>query len=595
MSDKTRNLRHRIAGPAMVDLPLRKHRENSVRPRILLASALAALLAGCAASPPKDAQARFAWFDYSGADPVHEAAETTPDTYLNPVLSGFYPDPSNTRVGEDYYLVTSTFGYFPGLPVFHSRDLVNWTQIGNAIDRPGQVDFGSLGLSRGLFAPTIEHQDGRFYIFCTCVDCGGNFVITADDPAGPWSDPVWLPDLEGGIDPSLFVDADGRAWLLNNGPPDREPEYDGHRAIWIQEFDLETLETLGPRTVLVDGGVDFSQQPIWIEGPHIYRVANRYYLMAAEGGTALGHSQVVLVSDSPTGPYTPFEGNPVLTQRDLPPDRDHPVTSAGHADLVETPDGEWWATFLAVRPYGDDLYNTGRETFLMPVRWENGWPRITGPGEPIPAAMARPDLPDDGPPPVPTAGPFSLREAFDGDTLPPHWMTLRSSPRDWMRLEDGTLVLEPRTVGLGDFGTPSYAGRRQQHIHAEASTEVFFIPHHDGDRAGLAVFQNDDYWYLLSLSRLDGETAIRVERRAGAEDPADGRVVAALPFEPDGPVQLKVRARGGAYDFLYRPAEGDWIPVLENADGTILSTRTAGGFVGVTLGPYAHAGGGEDR
>ncbi|MEA1941175.1 MAG: glycoside hydrolase family 43 protein [Pseudomonadota bacterium] len=541
-----------------------------------------------------DVHARFSWFEYSGADPVHETAATTPDIYLNPVLSGFYPDPSNTRVGEDYYLVTSTFSYFPGLPVFHSRDLVNWTQIGNAIDRPDQMDFGSLGLSRGLFAPTIEHHDGRFYIFCTCVDCGGNFVITATDPAGPWSDPVWLPDLEGGIDPSLFVDTDGRAWLLNNGPPDREPEYDGHRAIWIQEFDLETLGTFGPRTVLIDGGVDFSQQPIWIEGPHIYRVDDRYYLMAAEGGTALGHSQVVLRGDTPTGPYIPFDGNPVLTQRDLSADRDHPVTSAGHADLVETPDGDWWATFLAVRPYGDDLYNTGRETFLMPVRWEDGWPRITGPGEAIPASTARPGLPDTGPPPVPTAGAFSVREEFDRDALPPHWLTLRNPPAGWLQFEDGKLVLAPQPDGLGDSATPSYAGRRQQHINAEASTELVFTPRRDGDRAGLAVFQNDDYWYLIGVSRLGGETAIRVERRAGPEDPADGRVLASVPFEPGAPVQLKVRARGGSYDFLYRTAGEDWRPVLENADGRVLSTRVAGGFVGVTIGPYAHSGGAPD-
>ena len=207
--------------------------------------ALTALAAGLALSAPALAQdaptARFDWFAYEGADPEHAVVQPGPGQFRNPILSGFYPDPSNTRAGEDYYLVTSTFAYFPGLPVFHSRDLVNWTQIGNAIDRPDQVDFGTLGLSRGLFAPTIEHHDGVFYILNTCVDCGDNFVITATDPAGPWSDPVWLPDLAGGIDPALFIDEDGSAWILNNGPPDREPEYDGHRAIWIQRFDLETL------------------------------------------------------------------------------------------------------------------------------------------------------------------------------------------------------------------------------------------------------------------------------------------------------------------------------------------------------------------
>lgn len=556
------------------------------------ALAIIAALTACTEPAPSRSDARFAWFAYSGSHPGGETAVRAGE-YANPILSGFYPDPSNTRAGDDYYLVTSTFGYFPGLPVFHSRDLVNWTQIGNAVDRPDQVDFRDIPLSMGLFAPTIEHHDGAFYIFNTCVQCGGNFVITARDPAGPWSDPVWLPDLEGGIDPSLFVDDDGQAWLVNNGPPDREPEYDGHRAIWIQAFDLETLSTFGPRTVLLDGGVDFSQQPVWIEGPHIYRVGDDYFLMAAEGGTGMDHSQVVLKSDRPTGPYTPYDRNPVLTQRDLPADREAPVTSAGHADMVETANGEWWATFLATRPYTGDLYNTGRETFLLPVRWEDGWPRITGPGETIPDRLPRPDLPDSGPPPVPTAGDFSLREEFDRDTLPAYWMMMRNPQSDWYRFENGALVLEPRPEGLGDFANPSYLGRRQQHANMEASMLVEFTPDRDGDRAGLAVVQNDEYWYLISLSRLDGETAIRVERRAGPGDPADGVVLASQPLAVSGPVELRTTANGGRYDFSYRePGSGEWIPVLENADGTILSTHVAGGFVGVTMGPYAHAGDG---
>ncbi|MFN3388207.1 MAG: glycoside hydrolase family 43 protein, partial [Allosphingosinicella sp.] len=340
--------------------------------------ALTALLAGCAAPlaegpAPQPGTAAFDWFHYEGADPI-DALPAGPGTYRNPILRGFYPDPSITRAGDDYYLVTSTFSYFPGLPVFHSRDLVNWTQIGNAIDRPDQLDFGKLGLSRGVFAPAIEHKDGLFYILNTCVDCRDNFVITATDPAGPWSDPVWLPDLAGGIDPSLFFDEDGSAWLLNNGPPVGEPLYEGHRAIWIQAFDPKALKTFGPRTMLVNGGVDISTKPIWIEGPHIIRKNGWYYLIAAEGGTAEGHSQVVLRSKSVTGPYEPFAGNPILTQRDLPRDRVNPITSAGHADFVQLPSGDWWATFLAVRPYEGDFYNTGRETFLMPVDWSGEWP-----------------------------------------------------------------------------------------------------------------------------------------------------------------------------------------------------------------------------
>ncbi|WP_415014276.1 glycoside hydrolase family 43 protein [Brevundimonas sp.] len=557
--------------------------------------ALTALAAGLALTAPAFAQdtaiARFDWFAYEGADPEHAVVQPGPGQFRNPILSGFYPDPSNTRAGEDYYLVTSTFAYFPGLPVFHSRDLVNWTQIGNAIDRPDQVDFGTLGLSRGLFAPTIEHHAGTFYILNTCVDCGDNFVITATDPAGPWSDPVWLPDLAGGIDPALFIDEDGSAWILNNGPPDREPEYDGHRAIWIQRFGLETLSTHGPRTLLVDGGVDFSTRPIWIEGPHIYKVDGRYVLTAAEGGTAEAHSQVALVADRPDGPYTPAPDNPFLTQRDLPRDRDFPITSAGHADLVQTPDGDWWATFLAVRPYGEDFYNTGRETFLMPVTWENGWPRITAPGEVIPHVMDRPDLPQQPAPDLPTTGPFSVTEDFDGETLPVHWLTVRNPRSDWFSVADGALHLTARPQGLGDMANPSFAARRQQHMTAAASTEVRFTPAHDGDRAGLAAFQSDDFWWFIGVGRHEGQDVVLVERRAGPDDPARGVIVAAapLPTRPGEPLRLRASVDVGEIDLAFAAPDGEWTPLVEDGDASILSTRTAGGFVGSVFGAYAYS------
>jgi alpha-N-arabinofuranosidase len=245
---------------------------------------LAALVLAGSTAVPQPAlagEARFAWFEYIGTDggPLAE------DEYRNPILAGFYPDPSVVRVGGDYYLVNSTFAWFPGIPVFHSRDLVHWTQIGNAIDRPGMLNFAGLSVSRGVFAPAISWHDGTFYIVNTCVDCGGNFVITARDPAGPWSDPVWLPTVEG-IDPALFFDDDGSAWLVNNREPAGGSTYDGHRALWIERFDPIGLRMMGDPKMIVDGGIDLASKPVWIEGPHIYKHGGRYYLMAAEGGRA---------------------------------------------------------------------------------------------------------------------------------------------------------------------------------------------------------------------------------------------------------------------------------------------------------------------
>jgi xylan 1,4-beta-xylosidase len=590
--------------------------------------AVAASLAGGANAAPKlpkldPGEAVFDVFTYTGADPVFARHRPGPGQYQNPILAGFYPDPSVVRVGDDYYLVNSTFAYFPGIPVFHSRDLVHWTQIGNAIDRPGMLDLAGLGLSRGVFAPAISWRDGTFYILNTCVDCGGNFLITAQDPRGPWSDPVWLPDLAGGIDPSLFFDDDGRAYVVNNGPPPGTPGYEGHRAIWIQAFDPKTLKTFGPRTVLLDGGVDPSKDPVWIEGPHILKVDGRYYLTAAEGGTAVGHSEVVLRADKPTGPYAPFSGDPILTQRDLDPDRPDPVTSAGHAQLVQDQTGAWWATFLAVRPYAGDLYNTGRETFLLPVTWKDGWPRILEKGEAVPWVQSSPRLEhfpvlmnremlkpffagalphrQTGPtltgsalagfaPAVPTTGNFTVRETFRGPRLPLDWLMLRNPQGAWLSLPGDGLHLRAGPVGLGDKANPAFVGRRQQHAFATATTCLRFDPAAPRARAGLAAFANEDVYYALSLGVDEtGRRIIRLERRAAPGDPKGGVLVAAAPapVSEAGRVCLKIEARGGLYAFAFGASPAQWTTLAGDQDGTILSTRKAGGFVGAAFGLFA--------
>lgn len=533
--------------------------------------------------------ARFDWFDYKGSDPVQTTLNPRPTDYRNPILGGFYPDPSVTRVGDDFYLVTSTFSYFPGIPVFHSKDLVNWTQIGNAIDRPTQLDFKQLGLSRGVFAPTIQHKDGVFYILNTCVDCGWNFVITANNPAGPWSDPVFLPDLKYGIDPSFFFDEDGRTWIINNDTPAGPPQYEGHRALWVQEFDLKTLKTFGPRTMVVDGGIDITTKPIWIEGPHIFRKDGWYYLSAAEGGTAEGHSQVILRSKSVTGPYTPGPRNPMLTQRNLPRDRAHPITSAGHAQLVTTPDGKWWATFLAVRPYEGDYYNTGRETFLLPVEWKDGWPTILEAGKPIPYVHAKPALPAQ--PKRITSGPMHIREEFDRGKLGPEWMMLRNPRSNWYAFDKGALLLTARPEGLGDNANPSFVGRRQQNMNGVAETLVRFTPTKNGDRAGLAALQSDEFWGFVGIGMEGGKPVLLVESRAGAKEPATGRTLASAPLatKPGAPVWLRVTASGKTYDFAYATTPGKW-QTLASIDAKQFSTKTAGGFIGTTFGPYAKSG-----
>jgi alpha-N-arabinofuranosidase len=547
------------------------------------------------ASPANAAPvARFDWYTYTGHDSVYDVHPAGKGEYANPILSGFYPDPALARVGNDYYLIGSTFAYFPGIPIFRSKDLVNWTQIGNVIHRPEQLKFDSLGMSRGVFAPTINFHDGTFYVLNTCVDCGGNYLVTASNPAGPWSNPTWLPEV-GGIDPSIFFDDDGKTYVINNDEPTGGSTYQGHRAIWIREFDVATKKVKGPATQIINAGVDITQKPIWIEGPHIYKINGKYYLSCAEGGTAVDHRQVVFRSDNVLGPYVPAPApiNPILTQRLLDPSRPFPVTSSGHADFLQTQNGEWWGIFLATRPYEDDYYNTGRETFLLPLEWKDGWPSFIRGREPIPYAVKKPNLPAQPAPAIPTHGNFTVREEFNGSSLAPYWMMLRTPREQWWTLGGGALTMRARPDDIAGKGQPSFVGRRQQHQKATFTTAMHFTPAKAGDRAGLVAFQSENFFYALTSTLVDGKPVIQVERRNGANDTPTVIATKPLAARAGAPLYLKIDANGGRYDFSFATQRDKWTPVLENADGKMLSTKGAGGaganFTGVVVGMYAHA------
>ena len=537
---------------------------------------LALALAGGSAAMASEAP-RFSRFAYQGQS--QEKAVAAPGAYRNPILSGYYPDPSVTRVGDDYYLVNSSFAHFPGLPVFHSKDLVHWTQIGNAIDRPGQLDFTGRRTSEAVFAPDISYHAGTFYIVNTCVSCKGNFVITARNPAGPWSDPIWLP-FEG-IDPSIYWEGE-RAYIVNNRAPAEPPRYEGHRAIWVQEYDWRAGKMVGESTQLVNGGVDITKKPVWIEGPHILRKDGYYYLTAAEGGTSVNHSQVVFRSRELRGPYVPFAGNPILTQRDLDPARPDPITSAGHAELVQTQNGDWWATFLAVRPYAGNYYNIGRETFLLPVTWAQGWPTILPHGTPIPFTAPVPKLPQQRPPMLPTSGDFAYTDTFAGPKLAMQWIGVRTPKQPLYRIDRHELVLD-RGAPMGDLaGVPAFVARRQQHHVATMSTTVRFTPDSDGERAGLAAMQSDKNFLFFGITRIAGKPMVALYTTdKGAE-----RLVASAPVATGGPVTLTIRANGGTMAFDYR-AGGAGRTLAADVDARFLSTEAAGGFVGTLVGPYA--------
>jgi xylan 1,4-beta-xylosidase len=518
-------------------------------------------------------------------------------TYYNPILPGFYPDPSICRVGEDYYMVNSTFEYFPGLPIFHSRDLVHWQQIGHVLDRPSQLPLDGVRPSGGLYAPTIRFHDGMFYVINTLVAGtkeSGNFIVTATDPAGPWSEPYWLKDAPG-IDPSLLFDDDGRVWYTGNRVPPQGEQYRGHREIWLQELDLQTMQLVGEKYALYGGTMKDS---IHAEAPHLYKINGWYYLLIAEGGTSHNHAVTIARSQTITGPYVNNPRNPILTHRHL--GQDHPITGTGHADIVEAQNGEWWLVCLAMRPYGghpldrqtfpfegdpneDHYFNLGRETFMAPVIWEHGWPIVSPGSGKIEFEYPVPNLPEH----LWLARPVC--DNFENERLDFIWNFLRT-PRDAfysLTERPSYLRLKLRPQKLSEWANPSFVGRRQQHIDFTARTAMDFVPGAANEEAGLVLLQNSDFHFRFVVTALStDEMLVRlIKRERGAET-----ILAECPIA-NGRICLKVEAHGQSYNFYVATALQAWQPVAENVDGRILSTTVAGGFVGAYLGLYASSNG----
>ncbi|MNM56086.1 Beta-xylosidase [compost metagenome] len=394
-----------------------------------------------------------------------------------------------------------------------------------------------------------------------------------------------MPSI-GGIDPSLFFDDDGAVYLLNNDEPPGTARYDGHRAIWMQRMDMARMQPVGPRKVLIDGGVEPEKNPIWIEGPHIYKRDGWYYLSDAEGGTGPQHSQVVLRSRDVWGPYVPYSNNPILTQRDLPVDRPLPITNAGHADLVEGPDGTWWAVFLASRNYQQRHYNTGRETFLLPVQWRDGWPEILPADQTIPYVAPAPSWMRGEATQALFTGNFVHRDEFDAPELASGWLRVRVPKLAWADLttRPGALAVHPLREGLDTLHNPAFLGRRQQHLRFEASTAMSRPA--PGVAAGLAAFQSEAYWYFLGVRSLSADrVTIFLEGRDGG---GATHTLATRDLDARTALRLKIVGDEGNYAFAFDTDDGrGWQTLASKVDGTVLSTDRAGGFVGALLGPFA--------
>jgi xylan 1,4-beta-xylosidase len=488
------------------------------------------------------------------------------ETYTNPVISGGYPDPSICRVGDDYYTVHSSFEYFPGVPVFHSKDLVNWHQIGYCLTRESQLPLKKMRYSGGIYAPTIRYHDGLFYMITTNVDGGGNFYVTAKNPAGPWSEPVWL-DREG-IDPSLFFDDDGNVYYTRH-----EGQADGYiaqRLINIKDGKLEgDLRKIWGGT----GG-------IWAEGPHLYKINGKYYLMISEGGTSYGHMITIARSDSPWGPFESNPDNPILTHKHL---TEHQFRALGHGDLVETPDG-WWIVFLGIRPKGGYYNHLGREMFLAPVTWnEEGWPVIND-NKSIKETMLAPKLPkyifNEEP----------VRDDFDNDNLALCWNFLRNPYKDNYSLTErpGFLRLNGSAISMGDQDSPAFIGRCQTAMECRVATKLDFNPKGDNEEAGFVIRGNE-------VNRCEiGVTLKGGKRQIFFRNIVKGNLVEPVRYEEigEGEVILSVEAKPLSYELFYQ-INDDPPKSMGKALTKYLTFEEVEGylFTGVYFGLYATGNG----
>jgi xylan 1,4-beta-xylosidase len=488
-------------------------------------------------------------------------AYAAPQSYVNPVIPGFHPDPSICRVGNDYYLATSSFEYYPGVPIFHSRDLVHWRQIGHALTRPSQLDLDGLRSSKGIYAPTLRCHDGRFYMVTTNVGKKGNFVVSTQDPAGEWSEPVWIPEENSSIDPSLLFDDDGKVYFTRQDGGEKG-------GIAQAEIDVATGKLAGTAKRIWNG-----TGGVWPEGPHLYKVGGMYHLLISEGGTSYDHMLTMARSTSPWGPFEAAPRNPVFSHKDKP---DLPIQATGHGDLVQAPDGRWWMVMLGVRSFARQ-HHLGRETFLAPVSWNSdGW-LVVNNGQPLSEKMTVEGLPAAHPWPK-----QPVRDDFNGSKLGLEWNTVRGPATGLWSLTDkpGTLRLKGTREGLADVATPAFVGRRQEHLRVRAATELQFQPTAEGQYAGLALRMNESHHYLL---RVTGSPQRRVElfTRVGGVDKVQGT----LPIGA-GPVTLQVEASPDRYVFSARTGKGAFKQVGTAATAD-LSSEKAGGFTGVYIGVVA--------
>jgi len=460
-------------------------------------------------------------------------------------------------VGDDYYIVNSSFQYFPGVPIYHSKDLVNWELIGNILDRGSQLELMPGATSwQGIYAPTIRYHNGTFYMITTNIGGKGNFIVTAKDPKGPWSDPIWLE--QQGIDPSLLFEGN-KCYMLSN--PDN--------TISLCEIDPATGKQLTPSKALWKG--TGGRYP---EGPHIYKKDGWYYLLISEGGTEIAHRLTIARSRNIYGPYESNPKNPILTHCNIQ-GQNSQIQATGHGDFVQAKDGSWWITFLAYRNFGGSYHHLGRETYLAPVEWKKGqWPVING-GMPIDTLMNLK--------PVGMAQKSQKRHihtTFD-NPLGPEWIYVQNPDSAKYKVCENWLHLYSSSGSLTKNQRPSFIGRRQESASMSVTTLLDFNEGLPRDEAGLTAYQMNDGHAEICLKPSNGKTQVMVKYQLKTVSAVLGSA------QIDGyRAYLRIRSDGDLYYFEYA-TDGKNFKSVATIDCELLSTEVVGGFTGVVLGMYA--------
>jgi len=516
------------------------------------------------------------------------------EKFSNPIIRGGYPDPSICKVGDTFYLVNSSFEYFPGLPIHKSKDLINWELIGYGLHRKSQVDsivnLIDVQSNGGIHAPTIRYKDGVYYIITTNVYYDEkqkkaemvNFIITAKNPAGPWSDPIHILGAPG-IDPDLFFDDNGKVWYVGNQMPEN-PNFNGEGEIWLQELDINEFKLVGEKYLLWRGACG----GVWAEGPHMYKKDGRYYLLIAEGGTSFNHAVMVALSDNVEGPYISNPRNPIITSRHL--SYDNWVNSTGHGDIIELDDGRNYMVLLGIRNQIERGSNMGRETFLAPITWEREpfeWKETKHLWPVVSPKTGRIELSND----------FvfnnsiqnietSFKDNFESDILNLKWNFRRYPIENIFHLNKNdkrlNLICHPNQIK--ERGRAALLGFKQTESSFEYLTQMYFEPNTNGSEAGISFFQKDDNYINFTLIKDNGKHYLQ------AYVVKKGELISTKKEhlkQFKGQIKFKVIADREAYK-LYFLTKGTHFNLFATLDGSSLKSN---GYTGAHLGLYATSNG----